>query len=200
MKTTQPNQVLHLALSKGVIRAKDLDPLGIPRTVLQRLVDSGALIQVGRGLYMSPETDITPQHTLVEVASRVPNAVVNLLSALAFHELTDELPHAVWIAIPRGSQAPKLNGPKLEFTWTARRFLEIGVTKHQLEGIEVPVTDPARTVADCFKFRSRIGLDLAITALRDYLRLHPKGHAMLWEAAGACRVQTVIRPYLESLS
>ena len=200
MATTQPDQVLALARSRGVIRARDLDALRIPRAVLLRLVDQGVLVRSGRGLYMSPDADITPHHTLVEVATRVPGAVVNLLSALAYHELTDELPHAVWIAIRRGSQAPKLQSPQLELTWTAPRFLELGVTRHKVEGIGVAVTDPARTVVDCFKFRSRVGLDVAIAALRDFLASDRQGRSKLWELAGACRVRTVIRPYLESLS
>jgi predicted transcriptional regulator of viral defense system len=200
LASSQPDQVLTLARSRGVIRARDLDPLGIPRAVLRRLVDQGALVRVGRGLYMSPETEITHHHTLVEVAARVPGAVVNLLSALTFHELTDELPHAVWIAIRRGSQAPRLESPRLELTWTAPRFLELGVTRHEIEGVAVAVTDPARTVVDCFKFRSRVGLDVAIAALRAFLATHRQGRDALWELAEACRVRTVIRPYLESLS
>ena len=200
MTSTQPDQVLALARSRGVIRPRDLEPLGIPRTVLRRLVDQGALVRAGRGLYMSPDADITPHHSLVEVVARVPRAVVNLLSALAYHELTDESPHAAWIAIPRGSQAPRLESPRLELTWTAPRFLELGVTRHVIEGLDVAITDPARTVVDCFKFRSRVGLDVAIAALRDFLSTHRQGRHELWELAGACRVRTVIRPYLETLS
>ncbi len=200
MPPTHPEQVLKLTRIRGVIRARDLNPLGIPRAVLQRLVERGALVRAARGLYICPEADITEHHTLVEVAARVPRAVVNLLSALAFHELTDELPHAVWIAIPRGSQVPRLDTPELVLTWTAPRFLEKGVTRHSIEGLDVAVTDPARTVADCFKFRSRVGLEVAITALRDYLRAHREGREALWHMAGLCRVRTVIRPYLESLS
>jgi predicted transcriptional regulator of viral defense system len=107
-----PDQMNALARSKGVIRAKDLDPLGIPRAVLGRMVDQGSLIRMGRGLYMSPDADITPHHTLVEVAARVPGAIINLLSALAFHELTDELPHAMWIAVRRGAKLRSSTRPK----------------------------------------------------------------------------------------
>ena len=130
----------------------------------------------------------------------MPGAVINLLSALAFHELTDEIPHAVWIAVRRGSQAPRIESPRLEVTWTAPRFLELGVSRHAIESVDVAVTDPARTVVDCFKFRSRVGLEVAIGALRDFLATHRQGRQELWELAGACRVRTVIRPYLESLS
>jgi len=200
MAGSQPDKVLALALSQGVLRARDLDPLGIPRAVLGRLVKRGDLIKVARGLYIRSDAEVTEHHTLATVAARVPGAVVNLLSALSFHGLTDELPPAVWIAIKRGSQSPRLDTPSLEVTWTAPRYLEFGVTRHLVEGVGVPVTEPARTVADCFKFRRRVGLDVAIAGLRDYLVQHRGGRDSLWRMAGECRVQTVLRPYLETLS
>jgi predicted transcriptional regulator of viral defense system len=198
--TTQSAQILELARARGALRARDLAPLGIPRTVLGRLVAQGALIRASRGVYVRSDADITEHHSLVEVAVRIPGAVINLLSALACHELTDELPAAVWIAVRRGSQAPRIDTPRLELTWTAPRFLNLGVTRHTIEGVNVAVTDPARTVADCFKYRSRVGVDVAVAALRDYLARHRTGRSALWEMAGACRVQRVLRPYLEALS
>ena len=200
MVGSQPEKVLALARSQGVLRARDLDSLGVPRSVLSRLVERGDLIKVARGLYIRSDADVTEHHTLATVAARVPGAAVNLLSALSFHGLTDELPPAVWIAIKRGSQAPRLDTPSLEITWTAPRYLELGVVRHVVEGVEVSVTEPARTVADCFKFRSRVGLGVAIAALRDYLAKHRGGRDRLWKMAGECRVQTVLRPYLETLS
>jgi predicted transcriptional regulator of viral defense system len=200
MPLTQPQQVLTLARSHGVLRARDLDPLRIPRTVLARLVEQGALVRVGLGLYVRSDAEITPHHALAQVAARVPGSVVNLLSALAFHELTDELPSAVWIAIRRGHHAPQLAGPRLDVTWTASRFLNLGVRRHTLEGVEVAITDPARTVADCFKYRSRVGVDVAVAALRDYDVRYRGRRDVLWEMAGACRMQAVLRPYLEALS
>ncbi len=200
MRTTQAEQVLTLARAKTVIRSSDLDPLGIPRVVLRRLVDSGALLQVGRGLYMRPDAEITQHHSLVEVVTRVPQAAVNLLSALAFHDLTDELPHAVWIAIRVGSWTPKIDGPRLEVTRVTPSLFEVGVTRHPVEGIELPVTDPDRTVIDCFVHRSKVGLDVSIAALRGYLARERMGRVRIWELAGRFQVQTKIRPYLETLS
>lgn len=200
MPTTQPEQVMALARSHGVLRARDLDPLGIPRVVLARLVEQGALVRVGRGLYTRADAEVSPHHSLAQVASRVPACVVNLLSALTFHELTDELPSAVWIAVPRGHHAPMLDAPRLELTRTMPRFLKLGVSRHRIEGVPVAITDPARTVADCFKYRSRVGVDVAIAALRDYDARYRGGRDALWDMAGACRVQNVIRPYLEALS
>ncbi|MCA9490395.1 MAG: type IV toxin-antitoxin system AbiEi family antitoxin domain-containing protein [Myxococcales bacterium] len=200
MAPTQSHQVLELARAKGAVRARDLVPLDIPRTVLSRLVAQGALIRTSRGVYVRADANITEHHSLVEVAVRVPGAAINLLSALAFHGLTDELPVAVWIAVKRGNQAPRLDSPRIEVTWTAERFLRLGVTRHMIEGVDVAITNPARTVADCFKYRSRVGVDVAVAALRDYLKRHRTGRPELWNMAGACRVQRVIRPYLEALS
>lgn len=200
MSLTQPEQVLAFARSRGPLRARDLGALGIPRAVLARLVDQGALVRVGRGLYMRPDAHISAHHSLAQVAVRVPGCVVNLLSALAFHELTDELPAAVWIAIPRGHGTPRIDSPRLELTWTAPRFQQLGVSRHRIEGVEVAVTHPARTVADCFKYRSRVGVDVAIAALRDYLARERGGRDAVWEMAAVCRVQSVMRPYLEALS
>ncbi len=200
MAATHPDQVLALARTHGVIRARELAPLGIPRTVLARLVDQGALLRVGRGLYMVPDATVTPHHSLVQVTARVPGCVVNLISALSFHELTDELPVAVWIAVPRSHRVPRVESPRLELTWTAPALLTLGMTRHAIEGVEVAITDPARTVVDCFRHRSRVGLDVALAALRDYIARYRGGRDELWRMAGACRVQSVMRPYLESLS
>lgn len=197
---THADRVLALASSRGVVRAAEVTALGVPRAVLSRLVERGELLRVGRGLYTSPHAALTEHHTLVEVAVRVPGAVVNLLSALAFHGLTDEVPHAVWIALARGSHRPGLDFVDLELTLTAPGFLELGVDAHQVEGRTVRVTSPARTVVDCFKFRSRVGLDVGLRALRDYLRRNRQGRTELWEMAGLCRVRSVLRPYLEAMS
>jgi predicted transcriptional regulator of viral defense system len=198
MPSTHPDHILNSAHTRGMFRARGLQPLGIPRTVLARLVAQGALLHVGRGLSMLPDAEVTSHHSLALVAARVPGCVVSLLSALAFHGLTDELPAAAWIAISRGHRVPRVCSPRLELTWTAPEFLAMGVAHHRIEGVEVAVTDPARTVADCFRYRSRVGV--AVTALRGHLARHRSGRDELWRMAGACRVQSGIRPYLESLS
>ncbi|MEQ1507673.1 MAG: type IV toxin-antitoxin system AbiEi family antitoxin domain-containing protein [Myxococcota bacterium] len=199
-RTNHQERVLSLADQRSVIRARDLDAIGVPRTVLSRLVDRGELLRVERGLYMRPDADVGEHHTLVEVARRVPRGVVNLLSALAFHGLTDEAPHAVWLALPRNARTPAVTYPSLDLTWTSAPFLELGVDTHEIEGVAVRVTGPARTVADAFKYRSRVGQDVAIAALRDYLRLHRGGVDELWAMAEATHVRTVVRPFLEALS
>ena len=198
--TTQTDRVLDLARQVGVLRPRDVASQGIHAEVLRRLVDTGALLRVAHGLYMHPDFEPTAHHTLVEVTALVPKAVVNLLSALAFHELTDEVPSAVWIAVPQGSQTPTIGVARLELTRTAPRFLAYGVEHHTLEGLDVPITSPARTVVDCFRFRSRVGLDTAIAALRDFNQRYRTGRSELWETARFCRASTVMRPYIEALS
>lgn len=199
MQSNDISRLLEFARTRGVLRSRDLRALGIARSVLSPLVAQGRLLRLDYGLYMSPEAEITRHHSLVEVTHRVAGATVNLLSALVFHELTDELPHAVWIAVPRGSQVPNIGSPTLEMTWASPKLLGVGVTKHRIEGLEVPITSPARTVADCFKFRSRVGVDVAVAALRDYLTRHRGGRDELWSMASRCRVQRVMRPYLEAI-
>lgn len=149
---------------------------------------------------MLPNAEVTPHHSLALVAARVRSGVVNLLSALSYHELTDELPVAVWLAVPRGHRVPRIESPRLELTWTAPALHLLGVTRHRIEGVDVAVTSPARTVVDCFRHRSRIGLDVALAALRDYLAGHRGGRDELWRIAGDYHMQSVMRPYLESLS
>ena len=200
MNPTQGQQIIALARANGVIRARDLDPLHIPRTVLTRLVQRGEFIRVSRGLYQLANSEITAHHSLVQVAIRVPGSIVNLLSALSFHELTDELPAAVWIAVPRGHRVPSLDSPRLELTWAAPELLALGATRHRIEGVEIAITDPARAVVDGFRHRRRVGLDVAIAALRAYVARYRGGRDDLWRMAAVCRVQSVLRPYLESVS
>ena len=200
LSKTHAKRLAAFARTRGAIRAKELDALGIPRTDLSRLVARGELIRVARGLYMSPDAELTAHHSLVEVALRVPDAVINLLSALTFHDLTTELPHLVWLTIPEDAHAPTFASPRLEVTWSKPALLEDGIDEHLLEGVAVRVTSPARTVADCFKFRSKVGLSTAVDALKDYLSEHRAGRDELWRMAGLCRVRTVMRPYIEALS
>ena len=155
---------------------------------------------MGRGLYVPAGTKITEHHTLVEAATRVPSGVVCLLSALAFHKLTRQSPHEVWLAIDVKARKPNADWPPLRivrFSGTARAF---GVETHVIEGVEVRITSRAKTVADCFKYRNKIGTDVAIEALRGYLAKRGRSMDELQHAAEACRVGRVMRPYLEALA
>ena len=173
---------------------------GVSRTRIQRLTESGALERVGRGLYVPAGTRITEHHTFAEAATRVSGGVVCLLSALAYHRLTTQSPHEVWLAIDVKARKPNTDWPPLRivrFSGSARTF---GVESHVIEGVEVRITSRAKTVADCFKYRNKIGVDVAVEALREYLGKRGRSMAELQRAADVCRVGRIMRPYLEALA
>ncbi|MEP0546993.1 MAG: type IV toxin-antitoxin system AbiEi family antitoxin domain-containing protein [Rhodothermales bacterium] len=194
------DRLLDLARERGVLRPKDLAPLGIPRQTLARLHRRGVFDRVGRGLYVLADADVTEHHTLAEAARRVPRGVVCLLSALRFHDLTTQDPFDVWLAIENKARRPEPDTVPLRIVYVSGDAFTHGVETHEVEGIEVRVYGPAKTVADCFKYRSRVGLDVAIEALRDYRRSEGFDADALWQAAKVCRVSTVIRPYLEAIA
>ena len=197
---THAERLLSLAQTRGVLRSKDLAPLGIPRQALARLHRRGALDRVGRGLYVLAGADVTEHHTLVEASRRVPHGVVCLLSALRFHDLTTQDPFEVWLAIEGKARRPEPESIPLRVVYMSGEAFTEGAETHELEGVGVRVYSAAKTVADCFKYRSRVGLDVAIEALRDYRRSRTFDADALWRYAQACRVSTVIRPYLEAVA
>jgi predicted transcriptional regulator of viral defense system len=164
------------------------------------MTKAGALERVGRGLYVPAGAKITEHHTLAEASKRLPAGVICLLSALAFHGMTTQSPHEVWIAIDVKARKPKTDWPPMRVVRFSGRARTFGVEKHVIEGVDVMVTSRAKTVADCFKYRNKIGLDVALEALRDYLRKRGRSMDDLVHAAAACRVARVMRPYIESLS
>jgi len=198
MQVSSAEQVLQLIGRLGIVRPRDLAPYGVTRSCLTRLVRQGRLQRVGRGLYVLPEADLTPQHALAEVAKRVPQGVVCLLSALQFHDLTTQAPFEIWLAIPRGSRLPRLDYPPLRVLRFSRASWQAGIEAHVIEGVEVKVYCPAKTVADCFKFRNQVGLDVAIEALRDCRDKRSCTPVELWHYAQICRMESVMRPYLEA--
>ena len=197
MNKTQ--QVLEIARNVGVIRAKDIASRGIHPSVLQHLEQQGLLIRSGRGLYTSMEADITEDHSLVEAVKRVPSGVICLLSALSFYELTSQAPFEVWMAIPQKARHPKDNLLPLRIVYMSGSALELGIEEHQIEGITVRVYCIAKTVADCFKYRNKIGLDVALEALRQCWRERRCSIDEIWLYARFCRMENVMRPYLDSL-
>ncbi|MGB9430592.1 MAG: type IV toxin-antitoxin system AbiEi family antitoxin domain-containing protein [Gammaproteobacteria bacterium] len=199
MQKTPADKVLDLARKSGVLRARDLAAHRIPREYLIRLVKQGALQRQGRGLYVLPSLEITEHHSLVEVATRYPDAVVCLLSALSFHGLTTQSPSMVWIALPKNSRTPKLDYPPLKVCRYSEEAFSAGVTTHRIEGRIVKVYSAAKTVADCFKFRNKIGLDIAIEALRDAWRQRQATMNQIEKYAAICRVSRVMWPYLGAL-
>lgn len=199
-QTTKTDKVLELVRKAGVLRPRDLDPYNIPRTYLSRLCAAGKLHRIGRGLYVLPGNSVTEHHSLAEACKRVPKGVVCLLSALSFHELTTQAPFEIWLAIGEKAWRPRLEYPPLRIVHFSKAALNAGVEEHQIEGVNVHVYSPAKTVADCFKYRNKIGLDVAIEALRECRRAQHCSMDDLWHYATICRVRNVMRPYLESLA
>jgi predicted transcriptional regulator of viral defense system len=192
-------RVLVLARQMGILRARELAAHGVPRVALTRLLRRKQLKRVARGLYMLPQADFSEHHTLAEACKRVPHGVVSLLSALRFHGLTTQSPFEVWMAIDVNARKPCQKITPLRIVRFSGKALTYGVEERKVEGVIVRVTSPAKTVADCFKYRNKIGMDVAIEALRDYRRAR-RSSDDLWRAAEVCRVASVIRPYLEVIA
>ena len=198
-KASKSKQVLDLARKAGILRPRDLAPQRIPRTYLQRLEERGLLVKETRGQYKLPDAKVTENHSLAEACKRVPRGVVCLLSALQFHKLTTQAPSDVWLALDRKARAPGSGVQPLRIVRMSGKALTEGVDEHRIEGVAVKVYQPAKTVADCFKYRNKIGLDIALEALRDFKHKHRSGMDDLWRYAKICRVERVMRPYLEAM-
>ncbi len=194
------DELLALAHRVGIIRSCELAAHGIAREHLRRLVREGRLKRVERGLYMLPDADVTEHHTLAEVAKHSPRGVVCLLSALAFHHLTLQTPGDVWLALPHDAHRPQSTHWPLRVVRFSGLALSFGVEEHRVEGVPLRVYSPAKTVADCFKYRNKLGQEVALDALRETWRARRATVSELWEAAQVCRVTSVMRPYLELLA
>jgi len=198
-KSDKKRQVIELAKKNGVVRSADLQEVGLPREYLSRLKDQGLLERVGHGLYRLPESDLGRHDSLVEVSKLVPNGVVALLSALNFHDFTTQNPFEVWLAVDGRAWKPKIDYPPIRYVSTSGEMLKAGVEEHNIEGVSVKVYSPAKSVADCFKYRNKIGLDVALEALREGWRERRFTMAELARFAEIDRVSNVMRPYMESL-
>src|SRR5579862_2278954 len=163
-RQTSIEQILRLARRKGMLRPRDLASLDIPRRHLTRLTEQGILNRSGRGIYFLANADVTENHSLAEACKRVPVGVICLLSALRFHSLTTQNPWEVWLAITPASRKPRIDHPPVRIARFSGSAFREGVDNHRIEGVEVKVYSPAKTVADCFKYRNKIGIDIAIEA------------------------------------
>lgn len=197
---TTAERLIELARSRGVIRPCDLAPFGIPRVSLTRAVRRGLLERIGRGLYGLPGREVSAHGLLAEVARRVPKGVVCLLSALRFHGLTTQAPFEVWLAIENKALAPKLDYPPLRIVRFSGEAFTEGVEEHVVDSVTIRITGVAKTVADCFKYRNKIGLDVALEALREAWHERRMSSDDIWRYAKVCRVANVMRPYLDSLT
>ena len=198
-ENTKKSQVVEMAQEKGMIQASDLLEAGLPREYLSRLAKKGELVKVGHGLYRLPSADFGQYENLISVAEQVPGGVVALLSALNFHGFTTQNPFEIWIAIDGRARKPEIEYPPVRYLSLSGEALTAGVEEHNIEGRIVKVYCPAKTVADCFKYRNKIGLDVAIEALREGWREKRLTMAELNQYAKIDRVANVMRPYMESI-
>src|SRR5713101_1252241 len=184
---TKTDRLVKLASQVGVLRSRDLVRHKIPREYLRLAQGRGLLTRVSRGLYVANNAKLTEHHSLVEASKRVPHGVICLLSALRFHGLTTQAPFEVWMGIGEKARMPKLENPRLRIVRFSPRGLQYGVETHRIEGVALPVFHIAKTVADCFKYRNKIGLDVALEALKDCLQKRKASTDQLWQAAKLCR-------------
>jgi predicted transcriptional regulator of viral defense system len=198
MRASKREQILRMFQRTRVLRPRDVEAVGISRTYLNKLFAEGVLDRPSRGLYVLPSDEPGVERSLVEACQRVPRGVICLLSALQFHELTTQAPFEVWMAIGEKDRMPRVDSPPLRLVRFSGVALTNGVQKQAIEGVTVRVYGPAKTVADCFKYRNKVGIEVAIEALRDCLRQRKATSDELWEAAKVCRMTNVMRPYLEA--
>ena len=196
---TQTERILELARSKGILRTRDVDNAGASRALLAALTAQGRLLKLGRGLHVLPDRSASEYDSFAEVAARSPSGVLCLLSALRFHDLTTQQSSDVWLAIPHKARAPGFDYPPLRVVRMSGLAMTEGVEIADLAGAQVRVFSVAKTVADCFKFRNKIGLDVALEALHEAWNGKRATMDELWRFAEICRVANVMRPYLEAV-
>jgi predicted transcriptional regulator of viral defense system len=192
--------LLDLAQGKALLRPSDAVARGYSRMYLAQLAQRGLLHKVSRGLYALPQRKASELASLAEVASKHPQILVCLLSALAFHGLTTQAPFEVWIAVGNKARAPMLTYPPLHIARFSGKALTEGIELHNIEGVPVKITNVPKTIADCFKYRNKIGLDVAMEALKDAWNAKRVTMDELWYYGQICRVQNVMRPFLEGLT
>ncbi len=200
MYSKKTEHIVQALRKKGVVRTRELEAMGISREYLRKLHEQGLVQRLGRGLYSLSEVEPTEHRTMAEASKRVPHGVVCLLSALRFHESTTQLPFEIWLAIDRKAWRPRESIIPLRIVRFSGAALTAGVDEHEIEGVPVRVYNLAKTVADCFKYRNKIGLDVALEALREGWRERRFTMDELWHYAKICRVANVMRPYLEALA
>jgi len=199
-RATKTDKLIELSRRQAVIRPRDVARARIPRNYLARLVQRGQLQKLGRGIYTSSTAPVSEHVSLLEVSRKIPNGVICLLSALRFHEIGTQLPSDVWIAIDGKAWMPRINSPAVRIVRFSGKALHFGVQETQVVGGKIRVFSPAKTIADCFKYRHKIGMDVALEALREAYKQRKASMNELFEAAKVCRVANVMKPYLESLS
>ena len=197
--TKEADKILALAKTLGFLRVKDLRSQGIHPEYLRRLCDKGLIVRMGRGLYRLANAGVSENITLSAVAKRIPNGVICLLSALRFHRIGTQNPTAVWVALKLRAAYPRGKDLPIRVVRFSVSSHAIGIETHVFDGVPVRMTNPAKTVVDCFKYRNKIGLDVALEAIKECIRKRKATPADLWKYAKVCRVANVMRPYLEAI-
>jgi predicted transcriptional regulator of viral defense system len=200
MNTDHSERILTLARANGLLRTRDVDHAGVPRAILAGLAQDGRLVKISRGLYCLPDRTGSEHDTVAEVAARSKIGVLCLVSALRFHELTTQQSSEIWLAIPHKAHAPRFDYPPLRIVRMSGDALKQGIDEVDVAGTTVRVFCIAKTVADCFKFRNKIGIDVALDALREAWQERRVNMDDLWRYAEVCRVANVMRPYIESVT
>lgn len=185
--------------NSGILRASTAVKLGIPEHVVYDMVRKGQVIKESRGLYRLAESEPLGNPDLVYVGLMIPKGVVFLISALYFHNLTTQIPHQIYIALPQSIKKPRIAYPPTKYFYLSKAPYEAGIEEHNLDGVRVRIYNKEKTVADCFKHRNQVGMDVALEALKDYLRLSSPNISLLMEYARIDRVERVMRPYVEAL-
>ncbi|HEY6834811.1 MAG TPA: type IV toxin-antitoxin system AbiEi family antitoxin domain-containing protein [Pseudolabrys sp.] len=211
MESRPPRQhdlAIALLKKQGMARTAELVRAGVTTAAVARMKAKGLIVQLGRGLYQLPGASLDANHSLAEAAKRVPKGVICLVSALAFHELTDAIPSRVWMAIGSKDRLPVLGTPPLQIVRFADKMLRSGVEEHSIEGVTVRVTDPAKTVVDLFRYRQSAGkryqkspgLNLALEGLREVLRQRKATPAKIAHYANEAGIWKVLQPYLDAMT
>ncbi len=196
---TATERLLKIAEKQPIFRVKDLMGLGIHPEHLRRLLSKGLVERTSRGVYRLARAGGTEHTGLAEVVKRVPHGVVCLLSALGYHKIGTQIPADVWLAVERKSALPTSMNPRLRVVRLSGASFTEGIEEHGIDGVKVRVYNPAKTIADCFKFRNKVGMDVAMEALRECWRGKRATMDQLWRCAKVCRVEKVMRPYLEAI-
>lgn len=198
INSTLKDHAVAIAKDRGIARMRDFQAAGIPPAYLSRLQNDGVLVRLGRGLYQLADTKISESHSLAAASRAVPHGTICLLSALQFHQLTTQLPHEVWMLIGHKKWAPRRSPVELRIIRASGESLTAGIEHHNIEQVGVPITSPAKTVADCFKYRNQVGVDVAIEALRECVYRPQTSIDEIWRFATIDRVHNIIRPYMEA--
>ena len=199
MAATKIEQTLELVRQMGVLRPRDLAAHGLSPEYLRRLEQRGLVQRSSRGIYFAFDADLTENHSLAEACKRVPHGVICLLSALQFHNFTTQWPFEVWMAIDVKARLPRVAYPPLRIMRFSGEAFTYGIEEHWLEGVLVKIYSPAKTVADCFKYRNKVGTDVALEAMNDGWRKKQYTMREIYYAAKACRVERVMQSYLEEM-